>query len=273
MRMYRGSFSGSRYAPNYLLSSQAHTETATSPTYVVTGFDLNGPRVTEALRFYSRDDAPVGYDSWLDKNFSLFDPIARSWRLRDSLPSKFRGPRSFKCWDDRCLHYIYGFPTQEERDQHTRIHSVSSKRDSGLSVSGTPPLSFPDQSSQFRNQSNENQKDSTPLYLPRPIGSVHFATPPVQGLSRDHRDSLKSYSFISEPPAPARDARGSADSDADSLLPPLKRSRVGQPRLESIEELRLLRNVGPCLRCNVLRRPVSKPQCWIPSFVRSSLIL
>ncbi|KUI53992.1 Zinc finger protein RME1 [Cytospora mali] len=223
------------------------------------GLDLNEPKATETLKFYFRDDAPAGYDTWLERNISQYDPIARSWRLRDSLPTKFRGPRSFKCWDDRCLHYIYGFPTQEERDQHIREHSVLSKRDSGLSVSGTPPLIFPDQSSQFRNYSNEYTKHPSTLYLPRPTGGLQLATPTVPGLSRDHRDSLRSYSFISEPPAPTRDPRGSADSEVDPLLPPLKRSRVGQSRLESIEELRLLRDVGPCLHCNVLRTASQTP--------------
>lgn len=224
----------------------------------MTGLDLNDPKATEILRYYFRDDAPAGYETWLERNLSQYDPIARSLRLRDSVSSKFQSSRSFKCWDDRCLHYIYGFLTQEERDQHTREHSITSKRDSGLSVSGTPPLIFPDQSSQFRNYGNEYSKHSSPLYLPRPIGSLQLTTPPVPGLTRDHRDSLKSYSFMSDPPAPLGDPRGSTDSEVDPLLPPLKRSRVGQSRLESIEELRLLRDVGPCLRCNVLRREVSK---------------
>lgn len=229
-----------------------------SPSSSATGLDFNDPKATESLRFYFRDDAPAGYDTWLERNLTQYDPIARSWRLRDSLPSKFRGPRSFKCWDDRCLHYIYGFPTQEDRDQHTREHPVLSKRDSGLSVSGTPPLIVPDQSSQYCNYSNEYPKHSSPHYLPRPIGSLHLASTQVPALSRDHGDTLRSYSFISEPPAPARDPQDSADCEVDPLLPPLKRSRVGQSRLESIEELRLLRSVGQCLRCNISSTAVSK---------------
>ncbi len=46
------------------------------------------------------------------------------------------------------------------------------------------------------------------------------------------------------------------DSEVDPLLPPLKRSRVGQSRLESIEELKLLKDRGPCLRCKILKKGV-----------------
>ncbi|KAL1878717.1 hypothetical protein Daus18300_001992 [Diaporthe australafricana] len=217
------------------------------------GFDLHEQRVNESLKLYFRHDAPAGYETWLHRNLSHYDPIARSWRLRDIIPSKFRGSRSFKCWDERCLHYIYGFPSQEERDQHSREHLVLSKRDSGLSVSDTSPL-FPDQPAHHRNYSHEYSKNSSPLYLPRPSGSLHLSTPPIPGLARDPRDSLRSYSFISEPAPSARDPRGSVDSEVDPLLPPLKRSRVGQSKLESIEELRLLRDVRPCLRCKIARR-------------------
>ncbi|KAG6363158.1 hypothetical protein INS49_008253 [Diaporthe citri] len=193
------------------------------------GLDLHEQRINEDLKIYFRHDAPAGYEAWLDRNLSYYDPIARGWRLRDSLPSKFRGSRSFKCWDERCLHYIYGFPSQEERDQHSRDHLVSSKRDSGLSIGGTPPA-ISDQAAHHRNYSHEYSKNSSPL------------------------DSLRSYSFISEPTSSSRDLRGSVDSEVDPLLPPLKRSRVGQSRLESIEELRLLRDVKPCLRCKIARK-------------------
>lgn len=230
-----------------------------------TGLDLHEQRISEDLKIYFRHDAPAGYETWLDRNLSHYDPIARGWRSRDSLPSKFRGSRSFKCWDERCLHYIYGFPSQEERDQHSREHLVSSKRDSGLSIGGTPPV-ISDQTAHHRNYSHEYSKNSSPLYLPRPSSSLQLSTPPVPAHPRDPRDSLRSYSFISEPTSSSRDLRGSVDSEVDPLLPPLKRSRVGQSRLESIEELRLLRDVKPCLRCKIARTEVSiafskRPRC------------
>lgn len=193
---------------------------------------------------------------WLDRNLSQHDPIARSWRLRENLPLRYRSSRTFKCWDDKCLHYIYGFSNEEERDQHTREHVSLLKRDSGLSISDTPPLIFPEQFGHRRDYSTEQSKHSPGMYLPRPSGGIQLASPPAPGLSRDHKDSLRAYSLVSEHGAPSRELRGSVDSEVDPLLPPLKRSRVGQSRLESIEELRLLSDLGQCLRCRTLRKGV-----------------
>ncbi len=223
------------------------------------GVDLQDPRVLDALKHhYHRDQAPDGYAAWLDRNIAQYDPVARAYRLRDSLPMGFRTHHSFKCWDDRCMHYIYGYPHRDDRDQHSKEHVVPRKRDSGLSVGGTPPLVINDHPN--RNQGPDYSKQtSSPLYLPRPTGSFQLA-PLATGSqhSREHRDSLRSYSFVSEYPA---GPRGSVDSEVDPLLPPLKRSRVGgQPRLESIEELRLLRDIGPCLRCKILQQSVSEIQ-------------
>lgn len=223
-----------------------------------TGLDINEPRIIENLRLYFREGAPAGYEAWLDRNLSQYDPVARAWRLRDSLPLRYRSSRSHKCWDDRCLHYIYGFPNQEERDQHAKEHSALSKRDSGLSLGLTTPVAFQDLSTRGHDHSNEYSKPSPPLYLPRPTGSVQIVRPPAPGVPRDHKDSLRSYSLAPEPSALKRDVRSSIDSEVDPLLPPLKRSRVGQSRLESIGELRLLRDDGSCLRCRVLHKGVSK---------------
>lgn len=218
------------------------------------GLDINEPRVIENLRLYFRDGAPAGYEAWLERNLSQCDPITRAWRLRDSLPLRFRNSRSHKCWDDRCLHYIYGFPNQEERDHHVKEHSALSKRDSGLSLGRTTPVAFQDQSTRHHDHSSDYSKPSPPLYLPRPTGSVQLAKPPAAGLTRDHKDSLRSYSLAPEPSGLKRDVRSSIDSEVDPLLPPLKRSRVGQSRLESIGELRLLRDDGSCLRCRVIHK-------------------
>lgn len=228
-----------------------------SPTIVFIGLDINEPRILETLRHYFRDGAPAGYEAWLDRNLSQYDPIVRAWRLRDSLPLRYRNSSSHKCSDDRCLHYIYGFPNQEERDQHVREHSALSKRDSGLSLGLTTPVAIHDHSIRSHELSNDYSKPSPPLYLPPPTGNLQLARTLTTAATRDHKDSLRSYSLAPEPSTLKRDMRNSIDSEVDPLLPPLKRSRVGQSRLESIGELRLLREDGSCLRCRVLHRGVS----------------
>jgi hypothetical protein len=151
------------------------------------------------------------------------------------------------------MHYIYGYPHRDDRDQHSKEHVIPRKRDSGLSVGSTPPLSFTEHPARTHGADYAKQTAS-PLYLPRPAASFPLAPLSTGSQAKDHRDSLRSYSFGPEHPAVPR---GSIDSEVDPLLPPLKRSRVGQSRLESIEELRLLRDIGPCLRCRVLQKPVS----------------
>jgi hypothetical protein len=157
------------------------------------------------------------------------------------------------------MRYIYGYSNQDDRDQHAKEHVVPTKRDSGLSVGGTPPLVFSEQPNS-RTYGVDPTKQTSPVYLPRPSASFQLAPLATGVQSRDHRDSLRSYSFVSDYSSVAR---SSVDSEIDPLLPPLKRSRVGQSRLESIEELRLRRDVGPCLRCKILKKGVGRPALWI----------
>lgn len=219
------------------------------------GTDLQDPKFLDALKYhYYRDQTPDGYAAWLDRNLSQYDPVARALRLRDSVPLSFRSHHSYKCWDDRCMHYIYGYPHRDDRDQHSKEHVTPRKRDSGLSVGGTPPLVFHEQPSRAYGPDYAKQTTS-PLYLPRPGPNFQLAPLATGGQQqKDHRDSLRSYSFVSEYPV---GPRGSIDSEVDPLLPPLKRSRVGQSRLESIDELQLHRETAPCLRCRALKKRVS----------------
>ncbi|KAH6630659.1 hypothetical protein B0J18DRAFT_407882 [Chaetomium sp. MPI-SDFR-AT-0129] len=218
------------------------------------GIDLQDPGFLETLKsHYYRDLAPQGYAAWLERNFARYDPVARALRLKDSMPLDFRNSHSFKCWDDRCMHYIYGYPHRDDRDQHSREHVVPRKRDSGLSVgASTPPLSFSEHPNRHHGPEYSKQANSPLYHLPRPAGGFQLA-PLATGSSqgKDNRESLRGYSFVPEHPTTA--PRSSMDSEVDPLLPPLKRSRMGQPRLESIEELRLRRDIGPCLRCRVLQ--------------------
>ncbi|KAF5494073.1 Metallothionein expression activator [Colletotrichum fructicola] len=222
------------------------------------GHDLSDPSMMEALRRSLYDEAPVGYAAWFDRNLANYDPVVRGWRMRDSLSPSSRAP-SYKCWDERCIHYIYGFYNKEDRDAHAREHSIHVHRDSGMSVGNTPPIPFPEYST-TRSWGPEASKQLLPLQLPNPSSGAQLASLTTAGQPRDRRDTLQSYSLISDPSGPGR---GSVDSEVDPLLPPLKRSRVGQSRLQSIGELRLLQDSGPCLRCMVTKQPCdSSEPCY-----------
>ncbi|CCC06246.1 unnamed protein product [Sordaria macrospora k-hell] len=219
------------------------------------GVDLGDPRFVDMLKYaFYRDQAPEGYAVWLDRNLSHYDPVCKAVRLRDSLPLASRQHHSYKCWDERCTHYIYGYPHPDDRDQHVKEHAAVYKRDSGLSFGGTPPMIFPEPSSASYN-GEYHKPPSSYHHLPRPHSDLQLAPLATSSQPKDHREVLKSYSFVPEkPPGPPR---GSVDSEVDPLLPPLKRSRVGQPRLESIGELRLPRENGLCLRCRTMKKSVT----------------
>lgn len=198
-----------------------------------------------------QDDATAEYGAWVDKNVSHYDPVFRSWRTRESLPLISRNQASFKCWDDRCYHYIYGFSNPDDRERHLRQHRSPARGDSGISVGSVVPVVFPD-SAAARTLGPEHVHRSSPVSLPRL--TVPSTLPPLATVNqaRDRRDPLTTYSFLTESPL---QPRGSIDSEVDPLLPPLKRSRIGHGRLESIGELRLPRESGPCLRCKVQAKP------------------
>lgn len=216
------------------------------------GLDLLNPKFLTALRLSAADSAPPEYGAWLDRNLSYYDPIFRGWRVRDSIPLISRNQASFKCWDDRCMYYIYGFLRPEDREQHLSGHGLLAKRDSGLSVSSVPSVVFPEQTTS-RLFGTDHVTQISPASLPRL--NVASTLPPLATVGQPRDRPLAAYSFVNELPG---QPRGSVDSEVDPLLPPLKRSRVGHSRLESIGELRLPRESGPCLRCKVQAKPVTK---------------
>ncbi|KAK6865648.1 hypothetical protein PG995_002176 [Apiospora arundinis] len=213
------------------------------------GLDLLDPGFLEALRLPTQSNAPPEYGTWLEKNVSFYDPVFRSWRMRETLPVIPRNQASFKCWDERCLYYIYGFSNFDDRDQHMREHAIPSKRDSGLSVNSVPHVVFPEQAT-ARLFSTDRLKASSMVPLPRLSVPSNLAPMAPVAQARERRDPPVAYAFGSDMPL---QHRGSIDSEID--LPPLKRSRVGHGRLESIGELRLPRDAGPCLRCKVQAKP------------------
>lgn len=167
---------------------------------------------------------------------------------------------SYKCPNERCLHYIYGFPAQDDRDHHAKEHIPPVKRDSALSV-GENLSFFTDPSHQRPSLSFQGfpPKQVSPAYLPPPGSAAALQLAPIGADSRstaarDHREPMRLFSAA---PEYFGQTRPSDEAEVDPLLPPLKRSRVGPSRLESIEELRLNREVDLCLRCRVLQIPVS----------------
>ncbi|EFQ28731.1 zinc finger protein [Colletotrichum graminicola M1.001] len=214
------------------------------------GHDLSDPSMVDALKRLLYDEAPSGYAAWLDRNLASYDPVVRGWKIRESLSPSSRPPSSFKCWDERCIHFIYGFYNKDDRDSHAREHNVHAHRDSGMSVGNTPPLPFLEHTIP-RPWGSDAAKQPLALQLPK-IPSGTQLPPLAASQPRDRRDTSQSYSMASEHSGPGR---GSVDSEVDPLLPPLKRSRVGQSRLQSIGELRLLQDSGPCLRCLAKKQP------------------
>ncbi|KAJ0311855.1 hypothetical protein COL516b_000915 [Colletotrichum fioriniae] len=211
------------------------------------GHDLLDPNMVDALKRSLYDEAPTGYAAWLDRNLEGHDPVVRGWKMRESLSPSSRSTSSFKCWDERCIHYIYGFHNKDERDNHAREHTLHPHRDSGMSVGNTPPISFPEYQT-LRPWGPDTGKQPLALQLPKPSPGTQLA-PLTTSQPKERRDTLQSYSLISEYSAPGR---GSVDSEVDPLLPPLKRSRVGQSRLQSIGELRLLQDSGPSFWCRFI---------------------
>ncbi|KAG9255039.1 putative C2H2 finger domain protein [Emericellopsis atlantica] len=222
--------------------------------------------ILEALQS-SSSHGPQGFDNWLGKHVELHDPFIRQGATRsyhdNPEPSSAAAPPThqrseslsvFRCWNERCIHYVYGFNNQTERDAHMRTHSGGyfTKRDSGLSLINTPPL-VPKQPVIIPPNSADSTGVFSPTKLQRPGAQGSMAQPVlgVQTQPASRRGSAVGFNLPSSRP-PTRGA--SVEHDLDPLLPPLKRSRVGHSRLQSIGELQLLRDHDPCLRCKVSHR-------------------
>lgn len=203
------------------------------------------------------NSAPPHFASWLEKHLEIHDSILRPWQRRDeAVSARPRIMPSMRCSDEHCAHYVYGFANQQERDQHVTIHHKPAKRDSAMSIGTSPLAPAADQHSlRLLNSTHTFRQPSLAVQT----GS-HQATPGLTAMSpltqtKEKGDVSPNYTFQN---AHRGTRRSSADSDTDSLLPPLKRSRMSQPRLESIGELQLLRETDPCLRCRVAQKKVGE---------------
>ncbi|KAJ3579338.1 hypothetical protein NPX13_g1231 [Xylaria arbuscula] len=216
--------------------------------------DLYDARFLDVLGLTAHGEAPPGYTSWLDQNISHYDPVFRGWRTRGSVPLISRRQVSFKCWHDECIHQIYGFSTAEDRDEHIKWHANPLKRSQRQSTSGIMPPAF-SLSTQPREFSADRPKQGSPTPLPRLLlASSSLPGSATMNQPGDRRGSLPGYPPTHEFPPHHRNSL-QVEPEVDPMLPPLKRSRVGHSRLESIGELRLPRETGPCLRCKVQAKP------------------
>ncbi|KAK0383290.1 hypothetical protein NLU13_9203 [Sarocladium strictum] len=250
--------------------------------------------IVQELRLAPAESAPSGFATWIDRNIALYDPVLRSrvastTQLAPSSPNASSSitnrllsfGHTYKCSDQRCMHYIYGFLTQEDCGAHTHTHLSPIKRDSGLSMDSSPSVLFPRHNVTIQPlvvpdmlHHTETLVDSRLSSLPPNLSPLTITTtahqfpPPPQlqaqrqqsfslDTSRDRRGSSVSFSFPSNQPSVGK---SSDDLDVDPLLPPLKRSRVGHSRLQSIGELQLLKDSEPCLRCRLAKKPCDSDQ-------------
>ncbi|KAL2207369.1 putative C2H2 finger domain protein [Sarocladium strictum] len=209
--------------------------------------------VVQSLRTASNDSVPLGFTTWIDRNIALYDPVLRgvvsdaqsvSSSTHAAFATRARSvsfSHSYKCSDERCMHYVYGFLNQQDCDAHVHTHVAPVKRDSGLSMGNSPPAMIP-----------HHHMAIPPLHVADVSPQVDTQADP-----RQRRNSSVSFSF---PLGHSNVRKSSVGSESDPLLPPLKRSRVGHSRLQSIGELQLLKDNEPCLRCRLAGKPCDPEQ-------------
>lgn len=211
-------------------------------------FEQQGFNAAGILTHFSPDQAPPGFAPWLDRNLTL------THHAQPSAPFPRTSPRgSFKCWHEQCIHYIYGFPTRIDRENHVGLHSSQLTQDpaplpptrSTLSSTEHSPVNPADHMSRSRMSSVKPPGPLVTTNLP----PLPLPTPSTA--STGTRDSASRFSFSENRTSSL--VRNLAD-DIDAQLPPLKRARVGHHRLQSIGELRLLQENDPCLRCRALNK-------------------
>lgn len=198
----------------------------------------------------SSADAPQGFSLWLDRHLEICAPLNR---IRQMPRDGCNAPPlpSVKCWDEHYIHFIYDFPSQLQRDDHVQAHKAPCSRDStAFSMANSPPFEHP----AFCSQGLKPPTRTGPV--PQHTRQVvPFKLPPLSLPPQPREGESLSGACVFDN-ARRGSRRSSGGSDSDPQLPPMKKARLGQARLETIEELRLVRDNGPCLRCRVARNEV-----------------
>ncbi|KAG5929341.1 hypothetical protein E4U42_006172 [Claviceps africana] len=198
--------------------------------------------------------APLDFTPWLEKHLDLHDPILRSnlTLCDETSPFNPRRASSFKCWDERCARYVYGLATLEERDAHGSLHQRLVRRDSGNSAEASPTIVM--NPHPFRSVDHSRSLPRLPPLQTAGFGDSSQLPPISPQYTARERDDMTPSHAVCDTAGIRGLRRNSADAGIENLLPPLKRPRPTQPRLESIGEL--FGETRPCLRCRIDKRQV-----------------
>ncbi|KAF4457852.1 hypothetical protein F53441_291 [Fusarium austroafricanum] len=243
------------YTPRGLSDPESHLDLAGQrqrPQFDVgTGSEPVAPSPNQQGRHVTLN-AALEVDMLRHKLRSLENLVER-YDSSTSITNPQRAP--FKCSHEQCIHYVYGFSTQLERDNHLQSHSIKTTSDAG-------PLIQAQSSSKISELPEiagvPLPRDRLPPIQPPTtlvttnLPPLPFPTPSTASTATTRRDHSSSFSFSDPKPTLPRSGE---EATADPQLPPLKRARVGHDRLKSIGELKLLHNNEPCLRCRALNRP------------------
>ncbi|EFY86829.1 zinc finger protein [Metarhizium acridum CQMa 102] len=216
---------------------------------------LSGPEEARALQYRcecleavclqneplrrSLPSAPPDFGIWLERHLELHDSIPRhrSEAHAEAVEWKPRSMPSFKCWDDQCAHYVYGFASQGERDRHSLIHRPPAKRDSGFSVETSSPVPPIDQQSLRllnSSQSNRHLPSVQTGNLP-PSSSLPVISPRLPPKEKD--DLSANYTFyaptghrgIEDKPTAVRIHWRAPAISRDSTVPSVQNSQEEGP--------------------------------------------
>jgi hypothetical protein len=197
-------------------------------------------------------------------NATTYDPVLK----HSATTVQPNPPISLKCPEQKCIHYVYGFGSRESLEHHQEQEHASghgsltpralSPRSSFLRTHGSLR--------QLPSHDFQQREDSVMSGVPdshRPasiIQSLMERTPSIsQSLSRstsvNSRSSNRTYSFVPEYQS-SENSLDLQDKLDNISRRPSKRTRLGA---DLDEETRLVREVGPCLRCKILKKKAYFP--------------
>ena len=193
------------------------------------------------------------FTSWAEKHLELHDSVVGARRpTGEAAASIPRLMPTLKCWDEQCAHFIYGLATPQDRDKHNLVHHTAAHKEQVATTDGPGPL--PPVGLRSLRMLDTSLRHLPPVQTSGPAPSSALSIPTSLACSEDKLDVSPSYTLHSGNKSLRR---STDDSDTESMLPPLKKSRFSQPRLESIGELQLFRETEPCLRCHINQTKVS----------------